>query len=198
LQISIGCIVEGQGEATALPILLRRISAEIDPSLELRTVIARHSRYSILRPGELERALQALSYRLGERKGILVLLDADDDNPCALGPVLQARASIVRPDIRTRLVLAVREYESWFLAAAESLAGKAGLRSELTSPSSPETVRGAKEWLTRNMIPGQIYSPTRHQPAFTATFDLSVARTNSRSFDKFYREACGFLADLTH
>ncbi len=195
MDLCFGCIVEGQGESSALPILLRRIAAEVDVSIRVQTVIARHSRHLLVRDGELERAVQALSYRLHSRSGILVVLDSDDDPACALGPALLRRAKGVRPDVRTRVVLATREYEACFLAAAESLAGRCGLRPDLVSPQEPEVIRGAKQWLTRNMEAGQIYSPTRHQPALTAQFDLAAARS-AKSFDKFCRDVCSLIFEL--
>ena len=41
--------------------------------------------------------------------------------------------------------LAKKEFEAWFLAAAESLRGQQGLPLDLTSPHYPENIRGAKE-----------------------------------------------------
>ena len=195
MDVCVGCIVEGQGESGAVPILLRRVAAEVDISICVRPVIARHSRHSLIRNGELERAVQALSYRLYGRSGILILLDADDEPPCVLGPALLRRAEGARPDVCTRVVLATREYEAWFLAAAESLAGKSGLRPDLVSPEEPEVIRDAKRWLTQNMEAGQIYSPTRHQPALTAQFDLAAAR-NAKSFAKFYRDVCSLILEV--
>ena len=190
-----GCIVEGQGESSAVPILVRRVAAEVDASIRARIVIARHPRHALLRDGELERAVQALSYRLRGRSGIIVLLDSDDEPACTLGPALLRRAKGVRPDIGTRVVLARREYEAWFLAAAESIAGKSGLLPNLSPPQDPELIRGAKEWLTRNMEAGQVYSPTRHQSAFTAQFDLAAAR-GAKSFDKFCRDVRSLILEV--
>ncbi len=195
MDLCLGCIVEGQGESSALPILLRRIGAEVDVSIRIQTIIARHSRHLLIRAGELERAIQAISYRLPPKSGILVLLDADDDLSCELGPALLRRARDVRPDVRTRVVLATKEYEAWFLAAAASLAGKCGLQPNLAPPQEPESIRDAKHWLTREMQAGQIYSPTRHQPALTAQFDFNAARS-AKSFDKFYRDVQSMILEL--
>lgn len=72
MDVCFGCIVEGEGERLAVPILLRRVAAEIDLSLQVRTITARHSRQKIIHSGELERAVQALSYQLPDRSGIVV------------------------------------------------------------------------------------------------------------------------------
>jgi hypothetical protein len=73
------------------------------------------------------------------------------------------------------------------LGAAESLRGCRGLDSNLVSPNDAESVRGAKEWLTRHMPPGRAYSPTADQAAPAARLDLEAAK-RAPSFDKFYRE----------
>lgn len=196
MDVCLGCIVEGQGEVLALPVLLRRVAASFDPSISIdRPLIARHSRNALIRHRELERAVQALSYRLRGNNGILILLDSDDDPACVLGPALLQRAMAARPDVPVRVVFAVREYEAWFLAAAESIAGRSGLLSDLTRPPDPEAIRGAKQYLARHMKAGQVYSPTRHQPALTAQFDLASARS-AKSFDKFCRDFSSLLAEI--
>jgi hypothetical protein len=94
------------------------------------------------------------------------LLDADDDCPRDLAADLKARCYVAHPDVLISIVIAKKEYEAWFLAAARSLAGKRGLREQLDAPDDPESVRGAKEWLTARMPSDQSYSPTRHQAAY--------------------------------
>ena len=52
---------------------------------------------------------------------ILILLDANGDCPGDLGPTVLKSAREACSDRRFEVVLAKREYESWFVAAAESL-----------------------------------------------------------------------------
>jgi hypothetical protein len=92
--------------------------------------------------------------------------------------------------------LANREYEAWFLAAAESLGGHCGLPSDLTSPPNPEGIRGAKEWLRRHMPRVRKYSETVDQPTLTSVFDMQAARRRADSFDKCYREIVRLLTVL--
>src|SRR5438094_886194 len=66
----------------------------------------------------------------------------------------------------------------------------------LRPPPDPEAVRGAKEWLSRHMPPGQPYRPTVDQPALAARFDLQAAR-RADSFDKCYREVVRLLTTLS-
>jgi hypothetical protein len=184
--ITIASIVEGDGEVRALPVLLRRIAQELQVwNIEVPTPY-RMSRGKIVMAGGLENVVQAQAYRVADAGGVLVLLDADDDCPASLGPMLHERAVAARPDVPVAVVLANREYEAWFLASAASLAGHRGLSDPLEAPQDPERIRGAKEWLRR--IGHCTYSPTTDQAALTARFDLKVARQNSPSFDKLWRE----------
>jgi hypothetical protein len=182
--MNLGLLVEGHGEYYAAPILVRRIAESLGVACAVRSVL-RQPRSTIIKQGELERAVTLLGNKVGDGGAVLVLIDADDDQACVLGPELLKRARTARPDRRVGVVLAVREYEAWFLAAAESLRGRLGLPSDLESPSMPEGIRDAKGWLRERMPRG--YSPTADQPALTTLFDLEVART-SPSFDKLVRE----------
>jgi hypothetical protein len=91
------------------------------------------------------------------------------------------------------LVLAHREYESWFLGAAASLAGRRNLVNSLQPHPDPESVRGCKEWLSDHMPRGAAYSEVDDQPAFTEVFDLDAAKSACPSFDKCHRELTRLL-----
>jgi hypothetical protein len=90
-----------------------------------------------------------------------------------LGPQSLARACTVHSKIPFTVILAHREYETLFLAAALSLRSIGGLPPDLEAPPDPEAIRGAKEWLTARMPGG--YDPPNHQPLFTAHFSLAQA-----------------------
>ncbi len=187
--MNLGLLVEGHGESYAAPILVRRIAESLGVSCVVRSVL-RQPRSTIVKAGELERAVILLGNKVGNGGAVLVLIDADDDPACTLGPMLLDRARNARPDRRVGVVLAVREYEAWFLAAAESLRARRGLPADLAVPSTPETIRDAKGWLAQQMPRG--YSPTADQPALTNLFDLELAR-RSPSFDKLVRELTRLL-----
>jgi len=127
----------------------------------------------------------------------VVIIDCDWDAGCPAtdGPALFKRAVAARGDIPIAVVLAKSEFEAWFLAGAESLRGKGGLSADLEPPPDPESIRGAKEWLSKRMPRGQGYSETEHQPAFTALFDLNAAR-RADSFDKCFRDIERILRQL--
>lgn len=126
---------------------------------------------------------------------MLILLDSDEDCPAQLGPDLLRRVVSSRQDVPSAVVIAKREFESWLLAAAESLRGQRGLASDLASPSDAEAIAGAKEWLTAHMAGGRSYVETLDQPALAARFDLDLAR-RADSFDKCCREIIRLLTSL--
>lgn len=184
----IASIVEGHGDVKAVPILLRRIVQRLSPGSAVNILKPiRVGRYKVLKPGELERAVELAARQTGAGGCILILLDADDDCPAELGPRLLARAANARGDRNIRVVLAKSEYEAWFLAAAGSIVGHRGIGPLPAPLSDPESVRDAKGWLTALLPSGQSYRETLDQPALTAIFDLDAAR-GSPSFDKLWRD----------
>jgi Domain of unknown function (DUF4276) len=188
--LHIASIVEGHGEQRgALGILLRRIIEAVNPEVspEIQRPF-RVPRSSLLNRGGLENAVERAIRGLPGPGVVLVLIDSEGDCPKELAPRLLARATEIAAGRQpVGLVLAHCEFENWFVAAAESIAGYRGLTPGLVAPSDPESIRGAKEWLKRHMVPGRTYSETIDQPKLTARFDLQAAR-RAPSFDKMYRE----------
>ncbi|MGH8981366.1 MAG: DUF4276 family protein [Acidimicrobiales bacterium] len=183
-------IVEGHGEVAALPALLRRMVPEIDPDrpVAVRPPI-RMGRGLVARANELERRVDLAARRVKADGGaVLVLFDGDDDCAATLGPALQHRVQECRPDVPSAAVIAVREFEAWYLASAQSLAGRRGLPPDLAAPSDAEAVRDAKGWLQERRTDGLAYSPTIDQPALAGLFDMAAARSHAPSFDKLWRE----------
>lgn len=59
----------------------------------------------------------------------------------------------------------------------------------MTAPAQPDTTpRDAKGWLTHQRGKHRPYSPTADQAPLTSAMSLSLARTNSPSFDKLCRD----------
>jgi Domain of unknown function (DUF4276) len=196
LSYRIAPIVEGFGDVEAVPILIRRIAAEIDPSMKI--IVQRPFRVprsKLVKDGEIERAVEFVARATGPQGGVLVLVDSDDDCPATLGPALLSRAKIARSDRAIGVVLAKYEFEAWFIAAAESLRGCRRLATDLIAPSDPEAIRDAKSWLSNHMPQRSQYREVLDQPALTALFDLPAARA-APSFDKCWRELTGILNDL--
>ncbi|MFG3259880.1 DUF4276 family protein [Streptomyces sp. NPDC048172] len=192
-RLTLASVVEGEGEMRALPVLLRRLlyareiwDADIRPPFRM-------GRGSLLANGGVERAVEAQARRLSGAHtesggGVLILIDADDDCPASLGPALLRRAERARPDVRTAVVLANREFEAWFLAAAPSLGGAAGMPDGLTAPEDSERPRDCKGWLTLHRTDGSPYKPVADQAPLAQVFDLELARAHSPSFRKFCRD----------
>ncbi|MCX5999688.1 MAG: DUF4276 family protein [Chloroflexi bacterium] len=197
-RVRIVAIVEGQGEVEAVPLLIRRVAQSVDPSLvpDIPTPI-RVAADRFKKPGELERTVELAVRKLGGEGGVLILIDCDWNDGCPKmdAPPLIERARLVRPNVPISLVLAYREYEAWFIAAAESIRGKHRLPGDLETVADPEAIRGAKEWLSRRMPPRRPYAETIDQPGLTGVFDIQAAR-RAGSFDKCYREIVGLLTQL--
>jgi Domain of unknown function (DUF4276) len=185
-------IVEGHGEVQAVPLLLRRLAHECLQNYDLHVFPAhRVPRGRILKDDHLERAAELGRRRIvesGERGGVMLLLDADDDCPATLGPELLARLGSVISDLPLSVVLAKREYEAWFLGAAHSLRSLSNVRGDADPPPEPEAIRGAKEYLATTLLePGAVYSETVDQVSLTAVMDL-VEASRCPSFRKLCRD----------
>ena len=144
-------VIEGKGEVEAIPLLIRRICTDILGFYAFKTTRpVRIPRSTLVRPGELERAIRLAQTAADGRGPVFVVLDADEDAPCELGPRLKARALMIAHASRLSIVIPKYEFETWFLAAAESLGGCRGLWHGIEPPPSPEAIRGAKEWLSQS------------------------------------------------
>lgn len=186
---TVATIVEGDGEVAAVPILLRRINEWSTPEILLQApppIRVRRDRF-LNREEEFRRHLLLAAAKCGEDGWILVLLDADDDCPAELGELIQKRAQECVPHRRISVVLANREYEAWFIAAAESLNGSRRFSFNPKEHTDAEKPRNAKGWVAEHMT-GGTYRETTDQPAFSALMDLQHAFDRSRSFRKLCSE----------
>jgi Domain of unknown function (DUF4276) len=197
-RISIQCIVEGDGEVEALPILLPRLMRRFSPDrLPVTPRPIRRPRNSIVKAGQLEGWVEIAARKVELRGGVLVLLDADRDLPCTLAPTLLKRARTASRECPVSVVLANRNYEAWLIASAATLAGNSGF--PLTVPPHPncEEIRGGKAWLTQWWAGTDYYSPTQHQADLTRLMDIDLARQNSPSFDKLCRDVARLCQEVT-
>jgi len=190
-------IVEGHGEIDALPALLHRIrdSLGTHEPLTINRPIRVKSGSFLNRSDEFRRYVaQAVARAATASDGsVLILLDCEDDCPATLGPRLLRDATEVDNRVRTFVALAYREYESWLLAAAPSLAGKLGLPPTLTAPADIDRIRDAKGWLGARMPAG--YDPIRHQAPLTRAMAMDMAR-KVPSFERLYQHMARLLSPL--
>jgi hypothetical protein len=188
-------IVEGDGEVTALPLLLRRLFQEVHQVYDVR--IARpknaHGCGNLTAPDQLERFV-AYALREPECDGVLVLIDndavqgliegnvLDEDCAPAFAHHLAARIQAMHPSKPVAIVVARWEYEAWFLASLETVGTVVGVPGGSQYEGNVESERSAKGWIGRRLPPGQKYSETRDQARMTAYLDLESAAHRSRSF----------------
>ncbi len=186
---AVAVIVEGDGEVAALPVLLRRIGEWQTPDCFVQVLppIRVHRDRFLKRDEEFQRHLSLAAAKCGENGWILVLLDADDDCPAEAGMQILERARRCIPHRRISVVLANREYEAWFIAAAASLHGQRGFSFDPGETIDAERPRDAKGWMKARMT-GNAYGETTDQPAFSARMDLQQAYDRSRSFRKLCKE----------
>lgn len=187
--MKIASIVEGDGEVASVPLLLRRLAEwrtpQSYPAVQV-PIRVRRDRF-LNRDGEFKRFLTLAAAKCGADGWILVILDADDDCPATLGADILRRAHACVPRHNVSAVLANREYEAWFIAAATSLDGYRGFVAGTDHPASPEIPRDAKGWVRRHMSGGS-YGEATDQAAFTARMDLQQVFDGSRSFRKLCTE----------
>lgn len=200
-------IIEGHGEVEAVGVLLRRIGAEMAGAQIQVTKPFRLPKGKLL-PGrtgnrrvethELRRALDTASTLLkyadsGALRFAILLCDADEDLACVLAPLILAEARVVRADLDLACVIACREYETWFIAAAESLAKYLSLRpgdeTTMADPEGRASGKGARgeKWVA-DRFRGPSYQKTVDQAKLTGAMDLALCRARSPSFDKLCRE----------
>lgn len=189
--LGIAPIVEGHGEQQSARILLTRVVHELlgGPYPVVLPPIRQPRSKLVTKAQELDRAVRLATLKLQQQRDrfeqglVLVLLDADEDRPCELAPMLLQRTR--RDDLDMACVLANPEYETWFVAAASSLSQY--LRVEGEPVADPESNRLKKAWVEQRFI-GSPYSPPIDQPRLTAAMDLSLCRVACPSFDKLCRE----------
>lgn len=185
----IASIVEGHGEVSTLPVLLRRLStlnASIPVPSVLKPIRVPRDKF-ISKEEEFRRYLLLAAQKCGPEGWILVLLDADFDCPATLGNELLERAKEIVPGGKISVVLANEEFEAWFVASAVSLQGQRRFAMRMGDDSiDAEAVGDAKAWV-RDRMAGS-YGETTDQPALTAVMDLALVETRSRSFRKLCTE----------
>jgi hypothetical protein len=79
-----------------------------------------------------------------ECAAVIILFDGEDDCPKDLGANVRTWARNVVDGKPRDVVITYREYETWFLAAVESLRGSYGIRADAIAPTDPESKRNAQ------------------------------------------------------
>jgi hypothetical protein len=172
----VGLVVEGRGEEYALPVLLRKRLAE---SSDWRDLLGKpvpcHGRDKALTERGIEGYVATAAARPG-CEGVLVVLDAEEDAACVLGPALFARASDVagRP---VSICLAEPKFEAWLVASAETLELQGlGFRRDRDPVG-----------LIRDALPVKYVKPT-WQPRLASRVDFAMAVPRDPSLSRMLRK----------
>jgi hypothetical protein len=191
--------VEGEGDAAAVPVLVKRLITESHPDfwsiaqLDLNCDVFRVGNANHLAadgPNNRSRWTNQLSVaaRRGNLGAVLLLLDGDlkkfgDQDFCARTAAkffAQSSESVGGGKIfSVAVVFARQEYESWFIAGWESLPGQ---NPEISVPPAiEEAPRNAAGWLNSNLQGG--YKKISDQLRLTQAVDLQIVRNRGlRSF----------------
>lgn len=171
MSVTLAPIVEGHGDEAAIPLLIRMLY----PGWVVQRPI-RVPRGKLVKAQELDRYLRLAKANLSSQEGhraILLVFDSDEDCAAKLAPHLRQELS-QHIDVPIRVVLAVREYESWIVAGSDL-----GTESE-----SPDTLTNPKRIIKLRY---GTYRETVDQPRLTARIDIERAKQKSKSFDYFVR-----------
>jgi hypothetical protein len=194
--VKLYAIVEGHGEVTAVPVLLRRMLHEHAQCFDLAIGIPiRRKEAEFRREADVQNAVR-LAMAQPECAAVLLLFDGEDVCPVERGAEVRRWAKAAAGDLPCEVVVAYREFETWFLSSVESLRGYCKIASSASSPANPEAKRDAKGALEEFMPPGASYSPTVHQHRMSAVFDMAQTHRRSRSFRKLTKAVGDLLCAL--
>ena len=189
-------IVEGQGEVAAAPVLLRRLLHEHAACYQMDVGTPIRRSQSQFRSKETVQAAVRLAKLQPRCAAVLLLCDGEDDCPKELAETMRTWALEAAAGTPCEVVIACREYETWFVSALESLRGRYGIRADAAAPINPESRRDAKGWLEDFMPPTRAYSETGDQPAMSKVFDMALAHQRNRSFRKLVKTIGDLLTSL--
>ena len=196
-----GCIlVEGHGEKDAAPVLVKRLAKEL--GLPARSWDA--IRFKQIRTvGDAEQA-SAVLRRQADCDCALVLQDEDDGCPAESGPRIAGWLRTAQLPFPCAVVLAHREYEVFFLPCLPLMAGqplrdernveRPGLVEGAQFVGDPESLRGVKEWLSRQFGECRSYKPTLDQVVLTRMIDFPTLRESGLPCFATLENALRFLA----
>lgn len=177
----IGLVVEGPGDAKAMPILLRSLDSVDERYCDcLGRVVTLNGRSNAVKPKGIEGYVATAASRSGA-VGVLVVLDQDrDGDVVALGADLLQRAEGATPK-PVRLVLAVPDFEQWLYASIETLG--------LGVTDFSANTRGLN--VIKNALAPEKYVKPVWQPKLASRIDLATALDRSedpRKLQASFRE----------
>lgn len=189
-------IVEGHGEVTAVPVLLRRLLWEQAQCFGINVGSPiRRTQSQFRREADVHTAVR-LALLQPDCSAVLLLFDGEDDCPMELAKQVRVWAQQAAGRVPCDVVIAYREYETWFLAAVESLRGQCSIDHAASAPLNPESRRNAKGALEAFMPSGASYAETIHQQKLSAVFDMALSHQRNRSFRKLTKTVGDLLVQM--
>lgn len=182
----IGLVVEGPGDAKAVPLLLRAMDALDDMYCDcVGKVITLNGRSNAVKHNGIEGYVATAASRSGA-VGVLIVLDRDrEDDGTILAADLLRRAGGVTPK-PIHLILADPDFEQWLYSSIETL----GIGVHHYDPKK----RGLNA-LKSALDPVKYVKPV-WQPKLTGRLDLKLALSRSpdlKSLQQSFRELKDFL-----
>ena len=180
-------IVEGDGEVTAVPVLLKKLLSEIGRyDIQIAPPKNAHGRANLQKAEGLEKFVKH-AWKERDCGAIVILLDAENECPVDVARDFSNRIIAMGVIHTVVIVCAARMYETWFLASLETIIGKdlngrPGLTKEKSLPAIIESINSPKSWLNDCLPIGRAYKETQDQEPLTQLLDVSLVRERSRSF----------------
>jgi hypothetical protein len=177
------CIVEGDGEKEAVPLLLRRIVCEKFQRWETQfRPYNAHGRGNIADQAKFMRILER-ALREPNLEAVFIVMDSEGDCPKNLAQQLSQWVRQRNPHVPIAIVVAHQCYESWLLAGH-------------CLSSQPETIAPgtAKKLIGRRM--GKPYKEMIDQPRLTAQMVIWKAFRRCRSFRRFVHAVKQLIAAI--
>ena len=175
-------IVEGHGDIKAVPVLIRRI-LEHHNHFDVE-VLFPHKRGDL--PKIKANFDNCFKMAIKEKAAVIWIIDFDCatcDCVAEEAAQLYQRANTIYAGWPFKVAFMVKEFETLFLSEPDATRSVLKEIPKTTAfPEDPETIRGAKEWLSRAMPSGYAYKETVHQAKLAAAVDLDYLRTSSASY----------------
>ena len=178
-------VVEGHGDVESAPILTRRVLHERLGNYVWELDTHRRGGLSHLRANHWSHFRRYLGAAFNEECPIVWLIDCEDD--CAWHIAAEMSAVACEEVVRSPLAVCcwVREYETMFLIDIDTTRQELGFPANVEGPDNPESVRGAKEWLSRQLPRGRRYRQRIEQPRLSANISIDRLAREYRSFQHF-------------
>jgi hypothetical protein len=180
-------VVEGEGDVSATPVLLRRILAEYFQKYDCEIITQRRRDLAHLRANDWSNFKRYFAVAHAEGCPIIWLLDCDDDCPLLLLRELYKLIALLNLRVPMAFVFWVKEYEAIFLYDLDSLIEKLEIGAIEQPIMVPEKKRGVKEWISSQLPDGYTYRETMDQEAITAVLNLKKIEEQYKSFGHLVR-----------